>query len=172
MGGAKATTPLAGRPLVAYPIDALLSVCERVAVACKAGTELPELPAGVERWDEPAEPRHPAAAIVLALERAGEPVLVCAADMPFVTSELCTRLAGELRPGVRAAVARAGGRLQPLVAAYAPDAAGLMRAAAPDDPLTRTVESLAPVVVDTDADLVFNVNTPEDLAEAERRLST
>jgi GTP:adenosylcobinamide-phosphate guanylyltransferase len=36
--------------------------------------------------------------------------------------------------------------------------------------LRRTVESLAPVVVDVPPEVAFNVNTPDELAEAERRL--
>ena len=87
MGGGKAARALAGRPLAGYPAVALAAVCERVAIVAKPGEELPDLD-GVERWDdEPAEPRHPLTGIVHALERAGEPVLVCAADMPFLTPE-------------------------------------------------------------------------------------
>jgi molybdopterin-guanine dinucleotide biosynthesis protein A len=171
MGAPKATALLAGRPLVAYPVDALRTVCERVAVACKRETELPALP-GVERWDEPDDPRHPIAGIVHALERAAGPVLVCGADMPLVTPEACELVAAELRPGMKAAVAFCGGRLQPLLAAYGPEALEVMRIAPAGEPLTRTVESLMPVTVDVGADEVFNVNTPEDLADAERRLST
>jgi uncharacterized protein YecE (DUF72 family) len=54
---------------------------------------------------------------------------------------------------------------------YAPEALEVLRTAPDDEPLTRTVESLMPVPVDLDARVVFNVNTPQDLAEAERRLS-
>src|SRR5947207_3700164 len=89
MGGAKATRLLRGRPLVDYPAQALAAVCDRVVVVCKPGTALP---AGGpwELWDdEPADPRHPAAGIAHAVERAGAPVLVCAADMPFVTAAEC-----------------------------------------------------------------------------------
>jgi molybdopterin-guanine dinucleotide biosynthesis protein A len=171
MGAPKATTMLAGRPLIAYPLDALRPVCDRLAVACKRDTELPDLE-GVERWDEPDDPRHPIAGIIHGLERAGEPVLVCGADMPFVTPDACDLLAAELLPGLEAAVAFSRGRLQPLLGAYAPEALELMRLAPADEPLTRTVESLMPVPVDVEPDVVVNVNTPEDLAEAERRLST
>ena len=73
---------------------------------------------------------------------------------------------------MKAAVAFCGGRLQPLLAAYAPDALEVLRIAPADEPLTRTVESLMPVPVDLEPEVVFNVNTPEDLAEAERRLRT
>jgi molybdenum cofactor guanylyltransferase len=169
MGAPKATALLGGRPLIDYPLVVLGRVCERVAIACKAGTELPPL-RGAERWDEPDDPHHPAAGITHALERAGEPILVCGADMPFVTGEVCSLIAGELRPGLKAAAAFCSGRLQPLLAAYAPEALEVLRTAPPDERLTRTVESLMPVLIDVEPELVFNVNTPEDLAEAERRL--
>lgn len=171
MGAGKAALAIAGRPLISYPVDALQPVCERVVVVCKRDTELPPLD-GAERWDEPDEPRHPLAGIVFALERAGGPVLVCAADMPLVTRDACTQVGAALRPGASAAVAVAAGRLQPLLAAYAPEAGEHLRAAGPDEPLTATVERLAPVLVDVAPEAVFNVNTPADAAEAERRLST
>ena len=63
--GSKAAAPLAGRALVEYPLEALAEVCERVAIVCKRGTGLPELP-GTERWDQPDEPRHPLTGIVRA----------------------------------------------------------------------------------------------------------
>jgi molybdopterin-guanine dinucleotide biosynthesis protein A len=168
MGAPKATASLAGRPLVAYPLEALASVCDRVVVAAKAETELP---ADFERWDEPDDPRHPIAGIKHALERAGGPILVCAADMPLVRADVLGLLAGELQPGLKAAAALCEGRLEPLLAAYAPEALELIAGAAIDEPLRRIVESLMPVLVDVDPDVVFNVNTPEDLAEAERRLT-
>jgi molybdenum cofactor guanylyltransferase len=167
MGAPKAIAPLAGRPLIAYPLEALGSVCEQVVVVAKLDTELP---AHVERWDEPDDPRHPIAGIRHALEHAGEPILVCAADMPFVTPAEFGRLATELRPDVSAAVAVCNEQLEPLLAAYAPSALELLAAAASDEPLRRTVESLSPVLVEVDAEVVFNVNTPDDLSEAERRL--
>ena len=166
--GSKAAVELAGRPLISYPLAALAPVCESVAVVCKPDTELPDVrPA--ERWDEPAEPRHPLAGIVHALERAGEPVLVCAADMPFVTADACQTL---IRSGrAIAAVAIAGGVLQPVLGVYAPDALETMRAAAADAPLTATVEALDPVRVALAPALVASVNTPEELAAAEAALA-
>lgn len=167
MGAPKATASLGGRPLVAYPLDALSQVCERVVVVAKRETELP---AEIERWDEPDDPRHPIAGITHALERAGEPVLVCAADMPFVSPDVLSLLADELRPGLKAAAAFCDGRLEPLLAAYAPEALEVLAEAPSDEPLRRTVESLMPVLVDVPPEVVFNVNTPEDLAQAEERL--
>jgi molybdopterin-guanine dinucleotide biosynthesis protein A len=166
--GSKAVALVAGRPLASYPASALAGVCDRVAVVCKPDTELPDLP-GTERWDEPAAPRHPLTGIVHALERAGGPVLVCAADMPFVTPDACRTLleAAGAAAGSSAVVAAAGGVLQPVLALYAPSALGALRAAPAGAPLTRTVEGLDPVRVALPPALVRSVNTPADLAEAD-----
>ena len=165
----KPAATLAGRPLIEYPLAALAAVCERVAVVCKPDTELPELP-GAERWDEPPEPRHPLTGIVHALETAGAPVLVCAADMPFVTSDACRTLLGAV--GTAPAVVAVADRVvQPTFALYAPAALERLRAAPEDDPLTRTVESLDPVHVALPGPLLRSVNTPEELREAEELLS-
>ena len=168
MGAPKATALLGGRPLISYPVEALRAVTGRVVIACKRDSELPDLDA--ERWDEPDDPRHPIAGITHSLERAGGSILVCAADMPFATPDVLALVAGELQPGMKAAAAFAEGRLQPLLAAYAPEALEVLRTAPPDEPLRRTVESLMPVLVDVSPDVVFNVNTPADLANAETRL--
>ena len=168
--GSKAAVELAGRPLASYPAAALAGVCERVAVVCKPDTDLPELP-GTERWDEPAEPRHPLTGIVHALDQAGGPVLVCAADMPFVTADACRSLI-QASGTTAAIVAVSGGVLQPVLGLYAPAALDVLRAAAADAPLTDTVEELDPVRVALPPALVRSVNTMEDLAEAEALLST
>jgi molybdopterin-guanine dinucleotide biosynthesis protein A len=168
MGASKATAALAGKPLVAYPVEALRSAFERVVIVAKRETELPDL--GIERWDEPDAPRHPIAGIRYALERAGAPIVVCAGDMPFVDPDILRLLAAELRPGVKAAVASCDGRLEPLLAAYAPAALELLAVAPADEPLRRSVEALTPALVGVAREVAFNVNTPEDLAEAERRL--
>jgi molybdopterin-guanine dinucleotide biosynthesis protein A len=170
IGGGKAARALAGRPLASYPAGALQTVCDRVAIVAKAGEGLPALP-GVERWDgEPAEPRHPLTGIVYALDRAGAPVVVCAADMPFVTAEALRMLMGA-GGNAAAAVAVAGGVLQPVLAVYAPAALDTLRAADADAPLTRTVEALDPVRVALPPPLVRSVDTPEELAAAEKELA-
>ena len=164
MGGDKAARMLGGRPLAAHPAAALGEVCDRVALVAKRDTELPELE-GVDRWIEPDEPRHPIAGVIHALERAGEEVLVCAADMPFVTADALRELLQDARRP--ATVADAGGRLQPLLAVYWPEALPHLRAAATDAPLTRTVEGLDPGIVELPAGVARSVDTPEALAAAE-----
>lgn len=168
-GRSKASLELAGRPLAAYPAGALAGVCNRVVFVAKPGSELPHLP-GVERWDEPPEPEHPVTGIVHALEQAGAPVLVVAADMPYVTADACASVmaGGGSAP---AAVAVAGGVVQPLLAVYAPAALEPLRAAPPGGRLTDMVEALAPGRVAVPPAIVRSVNTPDDLAQAEAELS-
>jgi molybdenum cofactor guanylyltransferase len=165
----KPAVELAGRPLIAYAAEALAAVCSRVVVVCKASTALPPLPE-LDRWDEPDSPRHPLAGIVHALSVAGAPVLVCAADMPFVTADACRSL---LQAGgdATAVVATAEGVLQPTFGVYAHASLAPLRSAlAAEPPLTEAVEALGPVRVALPAAVVRSVNTPADLAEAEELL--
>jgi len=174
MGGeSKAALELAGRALVDRPLEALASVCGRVAVVCKPATLLPTLPAGVERWQEPAEPVHPLAGLTFALRHAGEEVLVCAADMPFVGLEELQAMKEAARDdhGARAVVAEAGGRLEPLLAVYRPTALAVLREAPERARLTAVVERLEPVRVAVPEAAVRSVNTPEELAAAEAELA-
>jgi molybdopterin-guanine dinucleotide biosynthesis protein A len=63
-----------------------------------------------------------------------------------------------------AAVAVAGGVLQPVLGVYSPLALDTLRAADSDAALTATVEALDPVRVALPPPLVRSVNTPDDLA--------
>jgi molybdenum cofactor guanylyltransferase len=171
LGGAKATLDLAGGPLIAWPVAALEEALGEVVVVAKQGTKLPPgLPAAV--WLEPDEPAHPRAGLVHALERAGgRAVLACAADMPLLTPGVVSELATAPSRGAPAVVAHAGGRLQPLLARYEPDALGPLRAAPPDEPLTATVEALGPRLLDVPEETSLNVNTRADLRRAAQELA-
>ena len=171
MGGAKATRVVCGRPLVSYPAEALGAVCEQLAVVCKPGTELPA-GGGWEVWDdEPLDPRHPALGIAHALERASGPVMVCASDMPFVTGADCAALMDAAARGAAAVVASDERGLQPLLGAYTPDAVPALRAAAGHGrPVREAVEGLDPLRVELPAAALRSVNTPGELAAAEREL--
>lgn len=165
----KPATGLAGRPLIEYSLEALAAVCGTVSIVCKRDTELPPLSRRVARWDEPDQPRHPLTGIVYALERRDGPVLVCAADMPFVEAASLRRLAAHRGEAV-AVVARAGGHLQPLLALYAPEALEVLRAAAADAPLTATVAALDPLVLEVPDRDAVSVDTPQALEHAEAYL--
>ena len=112
MGGTKATVLLRGRPLVSYPLEALSAALAEVVLLAKADTELPSLP-GTTVWIESDPLHHPAVGIIQALGLAGgRSVLVCAADLPFVTPGLVRELAAilsnaELRKSMAARSAEA-----------------------------------------------------------------
>jgi molybdenum cofactor guanylyltransferase len=158
MGGAKATAPLAGRPLAAWAVGALRDAgLGEVVVVAKAGTPLPALDVPV--WDdEPSEPRHPLAGVRHALARAGgADVLTLPVDLPLVAPAVLRELA--TTPGI--AVVRAAGVLHPLLARWP---AGTE--VEPRGRVTDAVLALRPAIVES-AEPLVNVNTPIDLAAAE-----
>jgi len=169
IGGSKATVELRGRPLICYPLAALGSALADVAVVAKVDTELPSL-TGVTVWIEPAAPSHPLVGIVHALGFAeGRAVLVCAADMPFVTPALVQRIASTDPLGAPAVVPTCGGVLQPLLALYLPAAAAALSRGALDAnrPLRQEVAAIRPRLLEIeDSSPFFNVNAPEDLLHA------
>ncbi len=170
MGGQpKAAMMLAGRPLIGWPLAALAEACDAVAVVAKGSTELPPLPDGAQCWTEPDEPRHPLTGIVCALERARGPVLVCAADMPFVTGAVLRALV--IEGDEHAVVAATKERIEPLLALYRPSALELLRATPAGGRLTAAVDGLAPSRVSVPAAVARSVNTPEQLRAAEAELS-
>jgi molybdopterin-guanine dinucleotide biosynthesis protein A len=173
MGGEKAVVTLAGRPLIAYPLAAMSAVVRDLTIVAKVDTVLPaagELGA-VRVVREPSEPRHPLVGIVHALRAAaGRPVLVCAADLPFLTADVLRELAQADPCGAPAVIAAgAGGALQPLLGCYRPEAAPLLEPAAREAvaPVRAAVAAIAPRRLEVPADVLFNVNSPEDLARAE-----
>jgi molybdopterin-guanine dinucleotide biosynthesis protein A len=172
MGVSKATVELGGVSLAARALGALHAAGLELALVAKEGDTLPQTGAPV--WIESRAERHPAVGILEALERAAGPVLVCACDMPFVTAELVGYIAG--LQGT--AVPEAGGRLHPLLARYDPAAAEALAAALEvAAPLHEAVRQAATSVSEREIarfgdpeQLLFNVNTPADLARAEEML--
>lgn len=175
LGGAKALTPLAGRPLIARPVAAALASGLDTVVVAKDDSPLPRLPCPVVH--EPPTPRHPLCGIVTALRHAaGAPVLALGCDMPLLSPLLLAWLAGM---GGDVVVAQ-GGRLHPLLARYTPEQLPALEAALIEQaPMRETVRRLAPTIVeDLDlarfgdpATLCFNVNDPIDVVEAEALLA-
>jgi molybdopterin-guanine dinucleotide biosynthesis protein A len=173
MGEPKPLTELAGRPLILHPLEAVSAAGLEPVVVAKPDSELPELSARVIR--EPQEPRHPLLGVVTALrESGGRPALCIPCDMPFVPAALLRWLAGQADPLV---VFEGGGHLQPLLGRYeAAFQADLAAAVAAGTAAQEAVLSLGARVV-SEAELsnfgppgrvLFNVNDPSDLAEAER----
>lgn len=166
LGGAKATVLLGGRPLISYPLEALSLALNEVTVLAKADTELPSLP-GTTVWIEPDARHHPVVGIVQALALAdGRPVLVCAADLPFVAPALVRRLADADSQGAPAVVACSRGETQPLLGCYLPAALGSL-GQGDERPLREQIAAIGPRLVEVeDPEQLFNVNAPEDLLRA------
>ena len=175
LGGAKAMQTLAGRPLIIYPLTALAEVVADIAIIAKPDTALPAVDEAVRVVREPATPRHPLVGIVAALRAAqGRSVLVCAADMPFLTgAALCALRDAPAGEGAAVLAAQDGGP-QPLLGRYEPAALSLLDAAAREAtrPAREVVAALSPVLLELPGtpEVLFNVNRAEDLAEAERRM--
>ena len=169
IGGEKATVELHGKPLICYPLETIGEVLKMVAILAKADTKLPPL-AGVTVWIEPESPRHPLVGITQALALSGgRPVLVCAADLPFVTPELVRRLVRADPRRAPAVVACARGNLQPLLGCYQPRALDLLAGPARDAtaPLLETIAAIEPILVEADdPEDLFDVDTPDDLLQA------
>jgi molybdenum cofactor guanylyltransferase len=161
MGGDKAGTLLAGRPLLEWALDALRAAgLSDLAVAAKETTRLPD--AGVAVWREPDEPRHPLAGIASALARAeGRDIVTLPVDLPLVPPAVLRDLAAIALGDAPAAVVRAGGRLQPLVGRFTPRVSLTPRGRA-----TEAVLALGPVVLDFGPEGFDNVNAPADLEAA------
>jgi molybdopterin-guanine dinucleotide biosynthesis protein A len=169
IGGSKAIVELNRRPLISYPLESVWRALGNVAIVAKIDTELPSLP-GVTVWIEPQEPRHPLTGILHALAVAEDrPVLICAADLPFVTPDLIGEIA-HADPGIApAVVATSDGRSQPLLACYQPTALELLCGAGSraELPLRESIAWLDPVFYEVDdSDALFNINSPDDLLQA------
>ncbi|MDX8152386.1 NTP transferase domain-containing protein [Patulibacter brassicae] len=170
MGTPKAGVLLDGRPLLAHAVAAAQDAGLRPVVVAKDDSALPALP--VERWREPAAPRHPLTGVAAALRRAAAPVVVLPVDLPGVPAGLLAALAARPEPLV---VVRGAGRLHPLLGRFGPEHAdALERAADAGAPVVTTVEALGAAVLGDDelrvhgdpAVLLRNVNRPEDLPAA------
>lgn len=168
LGGDKAVVALDGRPLLEFPLRVLQRSVRDVAVVAKRGTVLPPLESEVPIWLEPDEPQHPLTGVVHALRCAeGRSVLVVAVDLPLLDVALPRALARQPAGRHLAVVARAGGRLQPLLARYEPGALAALEGFDPAARATDLVVALDPLVLDVeDEEQLLNVNRPEDLLRA------
>lgn len=172
MGESKPGMLLAGTPLIEYPLSAARAAGLEPWVLTKPGTILPELDCRI--IEEPAEPVDPLAGIVTALEAdPSRPVIALGADMPFLGEWLIAWLA--TMPVTT--VTEYSGAIHPLLARYEHSDAGPLRVSLDSgQPAAEAVMALRPKIV-PETDLVrfgdprmltFTVNTPADLAEAER----
>ena len=175
MGSPKAIVELASRPLVARVVGTVGSAGLDPVVVAKPDSPLPKLDCRV--LGEPSEPHHPLTGIVTALgASAGRGVVAVACDMPLVPAKLLAWLAQLEEP---VAVCEVDGRLEPLLGRYSPEVCEqLQESLEPGAAMRDAVAALDPYVIAEDRvarfgdpeRIFFNVNTPDDLAEAERML--
>lgn len=178
-GGDKALLALGGRPLLAHVVERARPQVGRLVLnvngdpARFAGFGLEIAPDSVPGF------AGPLAGVLAALEwaRARSPaadsVLSFPADSPFLPRDLASRLVGLGAPLARA---RSAGRAHPVAALWSVALADDLRRALIEDGV-RKIEawtarhSCAEAEWPVDpVDPFFNVNTPDDLAEAERLL--
>lgn len=176
MGTEKALTPLAGEPLLAHVIARIAPQTERLALNTNsddpalAGFGLPLLPDTLP--DRPG----PLAGILAAMDWAAElgaaRVVTVPGDTPFLPADLipCLTLRGS---GDAPVVAASSGRLHPVAGLWPVASRAALRGAITEGlrKVTGWTDAVGALTCDfpaTDPDLFFNVNTPEDLARAER----
>jgi molybdopterin-guanine dinucleotide biosynthesis protein A len=164
-GSAKALARLGGETLAVRAWRVLGEVCdERIAVGKVAdGLELP-----FALLDDDADVRAPLAGLVAGLRAARhEPCVVLPVDCPLVDARLLRGLVAACRGEV--AVPQTG----PLPGVYRRSALPVLERRLADGELALrgAADELGAVVVELDAWLLANVNTPADLDAAVRRLA-
>jgi molybdenum cofactor guanylyltransferase len=173
-GGDKALLPLAGMTVLGRILARLGA--GRVAINANgdpgrfAGFGLPVLP-------DPIEGRPgPLAGVLAAMAWAGKgDVVTVPGDAPFIPRDLVTRLvAARTQAGAEIAVAASGGRTHPVAALWPARLHDGLRQAILDEGVRKVGSWIArhravEVAFSVDpVDPFFNINHPEDLAEAER----
>ena len=180
-GGEKAIALLMGRPLLLLAADRLREVARAVAVNSRPGTAataLAQRSGLLVLADEPGDADGPLAGVKVglrwALEQRATHLVVSPCDVPLAPVSLFARLVEAAGDGA-AMAATAEGR-QPLCAVWPvaalPQVVEALRDGA-HPPTWRVLESLGAVrVMHDDADSFANLNTREDLARLEARLTS
>lgn len=184
MGGIdKPFASLGGRPMIAHVIARAARQVPRLAVSAAGDAarfgpfDLPVLadPAGLETYSGPLAGILAGLDWAAALPAPGAGALaVFPADTPFFPEDFVERGLAALRQGAEVALAVSGGRLHPTVALWSAGLGGRLRRLLVEDGLRRAdrvPEYFREARVEYAAlpfDPFFNINTPEDLAEAGR----
>jgi len=180
-GGDKPLMSLGGRPLLRHILDRIWPQASGLALNANGDParyrsfDLPILP------DSVAGRPGPLAGILAALDwaagQAQSHVLTVPGDTPFLPHDLMARLAAAVAAGASAAIATSGGRRHPIAGLWPVTAREDLRRAVTEEGLRRVedwVGRLGAVPIDFAIDPVdpfFNLNTPEDVAVAERLLN-
>lgn len=175
LGGDKPLRLLGGRNLISRALDRARYWSGDVRVALRDHEQVPE-PGAPVLLDDP-DVWGPLAGLGSALNVARETgrshVLTIPCDMPFLPGDLATRLA-EAIGGHGVAMAASNGQLHPVCALWSVhvlDALAAYREAGRRS-LRGLAETVGMAIVGWPEDAFANVNTPEELADAERRLTS
>ncbi len=181
LGVPKALAPLAGGTLLDRAVACLAPLCEDVVVAAPA--DVPLGPHEARRATDPPGAAGPLAGMVAGLgARAHEVAWVLGVDFPLVRrATLVALLARLAERDAAVAMPTPGGVPQPLVCALGARAAPALADALAlgERSASRALMALDPVLLDAAAleslgvapEEFLNVNTPADLAAAERALA-
>lgn len=176
MGGGKPLRQLGGRTLLERAAERARAWSDRIAIAVRDPAQAAGLGLPLIR-DEPGI-AGPLAGLAAALRFAGdakcEAALTVPADMPFLPDDLVDRLVEGIA-GQGAAIAASGGHAHPVCGLWRAEVIAHLPAylATGRRSLLGLAETAGHCLVEWpggDADPFFNVNSPDDLAEAERRL--
>ncbi|MBB4954087.1 molybdopterin-guanine dinucleotide biosynthesis protein A [Agrobacterium vitis] len=180
MGHSKATTHLAGKPMLDHIIERLLPQVSALAINSHDGTLHADLPHIAD-----AMPEHPGplAGIAAAMRFArhtsqARHVLTAPVDTPFLPHDLGKHLCSALQTDDSIVLARSGGRTHPVVGLWPTSLEDQIIAwlEVPQNRKLMVFLQNLPVIevdfaeIDTaigPLDPFFNVNTPDDLARAE-----
>lgn len=180
MGRDKALLPLGGKPLIEHVLQRVAGLGDEVIITTNQPDDYAFL--GLRMVGD----RQPGAGaldgLLTALEAArGDRVLLLACDMPFVSRPLLDYMVG-IDSDAEVVIPRRGGRLQPLHAIYAASCAAFVRAALKvgEKRMISFFPSVQTYIVeqeildqhDPKGLSFFNVNTPDDLEQAEQTLGT
>jgi len=176
-GGEKAAAPLDGKPLLTWAAERLQASCAEVAVSARPGSEAEVLAGSMPvLHDRPGDPDGPLAGVRAGLEWArgigAWALAVSPCDAPLLPDDLYPRLIAGAGNG--AAVAQAGGRPQSLCAVWPVSALPAVEAAiagGEHPAVWRLLDEIGAARVPfDDAEAFANLNTREDLAQAQNRL--
>jgi molybdopterin-guanine dinucleotide biosynthesis protein A len=164
-----------GRTILDRQLHVLHSVADRVVIVANDVARF--LGLGVAVFDDLVSGAGALGGIYTALAIANEPVLVVACDMPYLTAPFLTRVM-EAAQDADVAVPRAADGYHPLCACYTQACAGPIRQRLDagmlrvldlfGDVHVRTIDPVEIAAFDPDGLLLLNVNTPGDLARAQR----
>lgn len=169
IGGAKPLRRLGDRSLLERAIERARGWSDEVVIAVRSPGQIGETEARV--MIDPPGLDGPLGGLGTALRLARPAVLTIPCDAPFLPDDLPERLGAAL-PGHGAALAASAGQVHPTCALWRTEALMQVRgyAASGRRSLIGFARGVGYATVEWPGAAFFNINTPEQLAEAEARL--